>query len=572
MRSLVRSVHWLALPALFVATALAQTAPPAARPLPGRTQARSMVISRLGIVATSQTLASQAGAQILAEGGSAADAAIAANAALGVVEPMMNGMGGDLFAIEYDAKSGNIQGLNSSGWSPEKLTPGLLKSKGYTRMANTGIYAVTVPGAVRGWQALHEKYGKLPWKDLFQPAIYYAEHGYPVTEWISEKWELQKRKLARDVNGRQVFLINGGTPQVGQVFHNPEYAAALRLVAEQGPDAFYKGPIAQAILATSNRLGGVMTAEDLADYKPEWVTPISTHYHGWNVYELPPNTQGFGALEMLNIFAQYPLGEWGFADPRSFYIETEAQKLAYADLRKFDGDPKFSKIPVSGLISVGYAKERAQSIQMDHAGCDDPAGDPARFQADTIYMSAVDSDGNIVSLIQSLYDEFGSGVVVDHYGIMLQDRGALFVLTPGHPDELAGHKRPFHTLIPGFMEKGDLHIGFGIMGGLNQAQAHAQYVSDIVDHGMNIQAAMEAPRFTNRSFGGCTFQMENRIPEAVQAALAAKGDKIVLTNAYSDVMGGGQAVEYNAATGVKFAASDPRKDGEAVPQPAPSGH
>ena len=572
MRSLVRSVHWLALPALFVATALAQTAPPAARPLPGRTQARSMVISRLGIVATSQTLASQAGAQILAEGGSAADAAIAANAALGVVEPMMNGMGGDLFAIEYDAKSGNIQGLNSSGWSPEKLTPGLLKSKGYTRMANTGIYAVTVPGAVRGWQALHEKYGKLPWKDLFQPAIYYAEHGYPVTEWISEKWELQKRKLARDVNGRQVFLINGGTPQVGQVFHNPEYAAALRLVAEQGPDAFYKGPISQAILATSNRLGGVMTAEDLADYKPEWVTPISTHYHGWNVYELPPNTQGFGALEMLNIFAQYPLGEWGFADPRSFYIETEAQKLAYADLRKFDGDPKFSKIPVSGLISVGYAKERAQSIQMDHAGCDDPAGDPARFQADTIYMSAVDSDGNIVSLIQSLYDEFGSGVVVDHYGIMLQDRGALFVLTPGHPDELAGHKRPFHTLIPGFMEKGDLHIGFGIMGGLNQAQAHAQYVSDIVDHGMNIQAAMEAPRFTNRSFGGCTFQMENRIPEAVQAALAAKGDKIVLTNAYSDVMGGGQAVEYNAATGVKFAASDPRKDGEAVPQPSPSGH
>src|SRR6185312_7966560 len=572
MRSLVRSVHWLALPALFVATALAQTAPPAARPLPGRTQARSMVISRLGIVATSQTLASQAGAQILAEGGSAADAAIAANATLGVVEPMMNGMGGDLFAIEYDAKSGNIQGLNSSGWSPEKLTPGLLKSKGYTRMANTGIYAVTVPGAVRGWQALHEKYGKLPWKDLFQPAIYYAEHGYPVTEWISEEWELQKRKLARDVNGRQVFLINGGTPQVGQVFHNPEYAAALRLVAEQGPDAFYKGPIAQAILATSNRLGGVMTAEDLADYKPEWVTPISTHYHGWNVYELPPNTQGFGALEMLNIFAQYPLGEWGFADPRSFYIETEAQKLAYADLRKFDGDPKFSKIPVSGLISVGYAKERAQSIQMDHAGCDDPAGDPARFQADTIYMSAVDSDGNIVSLIQSLYDEFGSGVVVDHYGIMLQDRGALFVLTPGHPDELAGHKRPFHTLIPGFMEKGDLHIGFGIMGGLNQAQAHAQYVSDIVDHGMNIQAAMEAPRFTNRSFGGCTFQMENRIPEAVQAALAAKGDKIVLTNAYSDVMGGGQAVEYNSATGVKFAASDPRKDGEAVPQPAPIGH
>jgi len=530
-----------------------------------------MVISQLGIVAASQSLAAQAGAQILAQGGSAADAAIAANATLGVVEPMMNGMGGDLFAIEWDAKSGQLSGLNSSGWAPAGLTPELLKSKGYARMAQTGIYSVTVPGAVRGWEALHAKFGKLPWAALFQPAIYYAEHGYPVTEWISGQWRLQQRKLANDVNGRNVFLIDGKTPEVGQVFRNPAYGEALKLVAAQGPAAFYSGDIAKALLATSNRLGGVMTASDLADFRPQWVTPISTEYKGWTVYELPPNTQGMGALEMLNIFDRYPLSEWGFADPRTFYIKTEAQKLAYADLRRYDGDPQRAQIPTAGIISKEYAAQRAASIDMDHAGCNVPPGDPSRFNSDTIYMSAIDSDGNIVSLIQSLYSEFGSGVVVDHYGIMLQNRGALFVLDPGHPDELAGHKRPFHTLIPGFMQKGDLHIGFGIMGGLNQAQAHAQFVSDIADYGMNIQAAMEAPRFTNASFGGCSFFFEDRIPAAVRDALAAKGDKITLGNDYSDRVGGGQAVMRNSATGVNYGASDPRKDGEAVPQPGGRG-
>lgn len=530
-----------------------------------------MVISQLGIVAASQSLAAQAGAQILAEGGSAADAAIAANATLGVVEPMMNGMGGDLFAIEWNAKTGALSGLNSSGWAPEKLTPELLQSKGYTRMPQSGIYSVTVPGAVRGWQALHDKFGKLPWAQLFQPAIYYAEHGYPVTEWISGQWRAQQRKLAADVNGRQVFLIDGHTPAVGEIFRNPAYAQALRLVAAQGPEAFYQGPIAQALLATSNRLGGVMTAADLSGFRPEWVTPISTQYHGWNVYELPPNTQGYGALEMLNIFARYPLADWGFADPRTFYVKTEAQKLAYADLRRYDGDPRRAAIPVAGLISPAYAAERAATIDMDHAGCNVPPGDPSRFNSDTIYMSAIDADGNIVSLIQSLYSEFGSGVVVDKYGIMLQNRGALFVLEPGHPDELAGHKRPFHTLIPGFMQKDNLHIGFGIMGGLNQAQAHAQFVSDIADYGMNIQAAMEAPRFTNATFGGCSFFVEDRVPQAVRDALVAKGDKLTLGSDYSDRVGGGQAVMFDSTSGVKYGASDPRKDGEAVPQPG-GGH
>ena len=549
--------------------AMAQTpAPtPAPRPLAGRTQARSMVISQLGIVAASQSLAAQAGSQVLAEGGSAADAAIAANATLGVVEPMMNGMGGDLFAIEWDASTKKLSGLNSSGWAPAGMTLDHLRSKGDTRMPSTGIDSVTVPGAVRGWEALHQKFGKLPWAALFQPAIYYAEHGYPVTEWIAGQWKPQQRKLANDINGRQVFLVDGQTPTVGQVFRNPAYAQALRLVAAQGPSAFYTGDIAKAILATSHRLGGVMNADDLATFRPEWVAPISTEYHGWNVYELPPNTQGIGALEMLNIFDRFPLAQWGFADPRTFYVKTEAQKLAYADLRAFDADPRMAKVPTGGIISKEYAAQRAGLIDMDKAGCNVPPGDPSRFNSDTIYLSAIDAQGNIVSLIQSLYSEFGSGVVVDKYGIMLQNRGALFVLDPNHPDVVAPHKRPFHTLIPAFMEKGGLHIGFGIMGGLNQAQAHAQYVSDIADYGMNIQAAMEAPRFTNPSFGGCTFEIENRVPEDVRQALAAKGDRIRLTNAYSDHMGGGQAVMRDSAHGVNYGASDPRKDGEAVPQP-----
>jgi gamma-glutamyltranspeptidase/glutathione hydrolase len=549
------------------AQAPASDKPAETRPLAGRTQARSMVISNLGIVAASQTLAAQAGAQILAEGGSAADAAIAANIALGVVEPMMNGIGGDLFAIEWDAKTGAITGLNSSGWAPEHLTPAYLKAKGDQKMPGSGIDSVTVPGAVRGWEALHKKFGKLPWSALFQPAIYYATHGYPVTEWIAEEWHNSQRKLERNPAAKAEFMPDGHTPRVGEVFRNPSYAKALEVLAAKGPEAVYRGEIAQAILATEKELGGVMTAADLADFQPEWVQPISTTYHGWSVYELPPNTQGFGALEMLNIFEHYPLAQWGFADPRTFYVKMEAQKLAYADLRAFDGDPRQAQIPVAGLVSKPYAEQRAANINMDRASCSTPPGDAARFNSDTIYLSAVDADGNIVSLIQSLYSEFGSGVVVPEYGITLQNRGALFVLTPGHPDVLAPHKRPFHTLIPAFMQKGNQHIGFGIMGGLNQAQAHAQFASDIADEGMDIQAAMEAPRFTNLSFGGCSFQVENRIPQAVRDALQAKGDKLILVNAYSDHMGGGQAVMHDSAAGVNYGASDPRKDGAAVPQP-----
>jgi gamma-glutamyltranspeptidase/glutathione hydrolase len=537
--------------------------------LTGRSQARSMVITREGIVASEQPLASEAGAQILARGGSAADAAIAANAVVGVIEPMMNGMGGDLFVMDWDAKTGHLAGLNSSGWAPEKLTPALLRQKGFDEMPELGIYTVTVPGVVKGWWALHQKFGRLPWSELFKPAVYLAKNGFPVAEWDAAYWHALKPKLEGDANARQVYLIDGETPAVGEVFRNPDYAKALALVAEKGPEAFYNGPISSAILGTSQRLGGVMTAEDLGEYEPQWVPPISTTYRGWTVYEMPPNSQGMAALEMLNIMERFPIGEWGFDNVQSFHVKIEAQKLAYTDLRRYVGDPRFAKVPVSGIISKQYAAERARLIKMDHANCEAEPGNPAKYGTDTMYLTAVDSDGDIVSLIQSLYSGFGSGVVVDHYGFALQNRGALFVLDPRSPDVLAPHKRPFHTIIPAFMQKGDLHIGFGIMGGLNQAQAHAQFVSDIVDDGMNIQQGLEAPRFTKMDFSGCDVMIEDRVPPVIREELMAKGHKLNVLGDFASAVGGGQAVMHNSATGVNYGASDPRKDGAAIPQPGP---
>ena len=534
-----------------------------------RSQARSMVITRQGIVATEQTLASQAGAAVLARGGSAADAAIAANAAMGVVEPMMNGMGGDLFAIEWNSKTGKLSGLNASGWAPQKLTPQFLKRKGLTAMPETGIDSVTVPGCVRGWAELHKKFGKLPWSELFQPAIYYATHGFPVTEFVAAYWNGLKPKLEKDANARKVYLPGGEPPQLGEIYSNPEYARALEIVASKGPDAFYSGSIAQAILQTSNRLGGAMTAEDLADYRPEWVQPISTTYHGWTVYEMPPNSQGMAALEMLNIMEKFPLSQYGFSSAESFHIKMEAQRLAYADLYRYNGDPRFAKVPVEGIVSKDYAARRAATIDVHRVHCDVEPGAPDPNTSETTYLSAVDRDGNIVSLIQSLFSAFGSGVVVDDYGFALQNRGALFVLTPQHPDVLAGHKRPFHTIIPAFMEKGNLHIGFGIMGGANQAQAHAQFVSNIVDYGMNIQAALEAPRFTKMDHAGCDVMIEDRVPLAVREALTRMGHVLQVRGDFATPMGGGQAVLHDSQSGVNFGASSPRKDGAAVPQPDP---
>lgn len=532
-----------------------------------RSQGRSMVITRYGIVAAESPLAAQAGVQALARGGNAIDAAITANAVMGVVEPMMNGMGGDLFVMIYDAKSGKLYGLNASGWSPKGLTPEFLKSKGITRMPPFGIDSVTVPGVVDGWSKLLERFGKLSFQQDLGPAIRYAREGFPVAEWDAMYWGAAARFLAQNPETASVYLIDGQAPKVGQIFRNEDLARSLEQVAAGGRDAFYKGEIGQRIVAFSKAQGGAMTAEDLADYSAEWVDPISTEYHGWTVDELPPNGQGIAALEMLNLMQQFPLAQYGHNSVDALHVMIEAKKLAYADLLKYIGDPRFSKIPVAGLLSDDYARERAKLIDMSKANCNVAAGNP--LAGDTTYLTAVDDQGNMVSLIQSNFQEFGSRLVANGTGFALQDRGALFNLEEGSPDVLEGHKRPLHTIIPAFMSKGDVRIAFGIMGGFNQAQAHAQFVSNIVDFGMNIQAAMEAARFTKASFGGCDVDMEDRIPADVRGALAARGHLIRTDGDFSERMGGGQATERNFASGVNFGASDPRKDGEAVPQPLP---
>jgi gamma-glutamyltranspeptidase/glutathione hydrolase len=532
----------------------------------GRSTARSMVISKYGIVATSYVQASQAGAEVLRQGGSAVDAAIAANAVLGVEEPMMNGIGGDLFAIYFDAKSGKLYGLNSSGWAPKALTFEHMKSKGLDEMPLRSIDAVTVPGAVAGWNALHGKFGKLPWKDLFRSAIFYADQGYVVPELVHEFWAGAPEIFANDPEGRRVYLPNGQPPALGQVFRNPDLAKTLSLISFGGADAYYKGEIAHAILSTSQALGGTMSADDLAEFKPEWVEPISTTYRGWTVYELPPNGQGMAALEMLNIMETAPASPEGPLSVAELHKKIEAMKLAYADLEHYNADPRFAKVPVKGLLSKDYAKERAKLIDPDHANCNVTYGAP---QSDTTYLTAVDRDGNIVSLIQSNYETFGSGIAVKGMGFVLQDRGALFSLDPTSPNVLAPRKRPFHTIIPAFMERGDQHIGFGIMGGANQPLAHAQFVSDIADYGMNIQQALENARFTVHPDRGCNIFIESRVKPEVLDKLSTMGHKLHVQNEYSTSMGRGNAVLYDSTSNVKYGGSDARADGSAEPEPPP---
>ena len=535
-----------------------------------RSYGRSMVINDRGIVATSHTLASQAGAQILARGGSAIDAAIAANAVLGVTEPMMNGVGGDLFLIYWDAKTGKLYGLNSSGWAPRGLSIEYLKQKGIFQMPQAGIDSVTVPGAVEGWAKAHARFGKLPWKDLFTPAIYYAEHGYPVPELIHDFWEGDEQVLKQSPEAERIYLPGGKVPEVGEIFSNPDLGKTLRLIADGGRDVFYRGEIAQSIVATSTELGGTMKPDDLADFSAEWVEPISINYHGWKVYELPPNGQGMAALEMLNIMSTLPPDKAGPLAPMELHNRIEAMKLAYSDLYRYNADPRFAKVPVKGLLDADYAKQRASLIDPAKANCTPASGSPAR--SDTTYLAAVDKDGNIASLIQSNYDAFGSGVAVKGRGFVLQDRGGLFVLDPSHPNALAPRKRPFHTIIPAFMEQGDTHIGFGIMGGANQPLAHAQFVSNFVDYGMNIQGALSEPRFTVRPTEqgiGCDIIIESRVPAETLTELEQKGHKFKVRKEYSTAMGRGQVVLHNSKSNVNFAASDPRADGSAEPEPVP---
>ena len=530
-----------------------------------RGQARSMVISRNGIVAAESPLAAQAGVRILEQGGNAVDAAIATNAMMGVVEPMMNGIGGDLFALVYDAKANKLYGLNASGWAPKGLTIEYLAGQGIRSMPQQGVNSITVPGAVDGWQKLADKFGRKKLAENLAAAIRTAQEGFPVPEWDAAYWAGSVNYLRTDEAAAKTYLPEDRAPRVGEVFRNPDLAWSLEQIARHGRDAFYKGEIATKILESMKRHGGPMVEADLAEFSSEFVEPISTTYRDWTVYELPPNVQGLAALEMLNIMETFPLGQkdWGFASTNALHTMIEAKKLAYADLLKYIGDSRKQKLPVATLLSKEWAGQRAKQIDVDHAKCDATAGEIAAGN-DTTYLSVVDREGNMVSLIQSNYELFGSGIVAPGTGFALHDRGGLFSLDPASPNALAGRKRPLHTIIPAFAQKGDSRVAFGIMGGWNQSQAHAQFIADLADFKMNIQAALEAPRFSKHSFGGCDVMMENRIPQKVRDELAAKGHQIALKGTFSSVVGGGQAVMRDFSTGVNYGASDPRKDGQAV--------
>src|SRR5947208_2531994 len=530
---------------------------------------RSRIATRYGIVAASQPLAARAGVQVLERGGNAIDAAVATNAVMGLVEPQSNGIGGDLFAIVYEARTGTLHGLNASGWAPSGLTPALLKSKGRARRPERGIPAVAVPGAVAGWEARRARLGTWPMSDLLAAAILYADEGFPVSDVIAASWMALTEKLAAEPDAAKTYLPDGRAPRAGELFRNPDLAGSLRLIARHGPAGFYDGRTADAIVAISREKGGTMTAADLSELEPEWVEPMSTTYRGWEVYELPPNTQGIAALLMLNLMEQFPLAGYGFHTARSLHVMIEAKKLAYADMLRYVGDTRFQTSSLQPLLDKGAARERARQIDATRAAVDVPpsvlAGLTTSVGADTVYFCAIDRHGNIASVIQSVYEGFGSAIVPPGTGFALQNRGALFTLAEGHPNALAPRKRPLHTIIPAFMQKGDVRIGFGIMGGFNQAQAHAQFVSNIVDFGMNIQAGLSAARFTKWTFEGCDVQIESCVPETVRQELSAKGHQVQVLHPYSLAMGRGNAVRRDAQ-GINYGASDPRADGEAVPQ------
>jgi len=532
-----------------------------------RTQGRSMVMTTGGVAASEHPLASQAGASILAKGGHAVDAAIAVNAVMTVVAPMMNGIGGDLFAIVYDAATQELHGLNGSGYAPAALTIDALRRRGMTTMPQTGIHSVTVPGAVAAWRRLSERFGRLPLSDVLSPAIQIADEGFPIPEITALEWAGAVPLLRADAEATRVYLPDGRPPAVGEVFRNQDLAASYRALALEGCDAFYRGDIARRIVTCSERHDGALAAADLETYDAEWVAPLSTTYRGWTVHELPPNGQGIAALMMLNLIEQSPMASYGHNSTEALHTIIEAKKLAYADMARHVCDPAFHLVPASALLSKAYAAQRARDIDPARANPDVGAGDLPARGGDTTYLSAVDRHGNIVSLIQSNFANFGSGLVPQGAGFALQSRGGLFTLDSRHPNALAPRKRPLHTIIPGFMSRGEVRIAFGIMGGWNQSQAHAQFVSNVVDHGMNIQAALEAARVTKLTFTGTDVIVESRVPAEAREGLERKGHEVELQGPFSSLVGGGQSVMRDFAAGVNYGASDPRKDGAAIPEP-----
>jgi gamma-glutamyltranspeptidase/glutathione hydrolase len=569
-----------------LATLLAMSAPSAQRPVyprPGDRPAanaratRSVVLARNGLVATSQPLASAAGLKVLQEGGNAIDAAVAAAAVLAVVEPTMTGIGGDLFALVYDGKTKRLRGLNASGRAAVAATPAAFAARGMTAIPGSGVHSVTVPGVVDGWATLLSEYGTVALSRLLEPAVGYAKNGYAVSEIISGQWLATESKLAADPAAARTFLPGGRAPRPGDVFTNPKLGATLAAIAAGGRDVFYKGAVAAAIVADMKARNGLLDARDFADHRSDWVEPISTSYRGYDVYELPPNTQGFVVLEMLNILEGYDVGALGHNSAEYLHVLAEAKRIAFADRAAYLADPAF--VPPStlaALISKEYATARRRDINPQRAAARHAPGAfkgaaPPRAQAerdanltgkdrgDTIYLTVADRQGNVVSFIQSLYSEFGSGIVAGETGIALQNRGALFNLTPGHPDQIGPGKRPLHTLIPAFvMKDGRPWVSFGVMGGDHQAQGHTQVLANLIDFGMNIQEAGEAARVTH---GNAGLLVESGISAPARAGLTRRGHSV---SEAVGAFGGFQGIMIDRAGGTLMGGSDPRKDGLAI--------
>ena len=547
---------------------------PGDRPAGNPRSTRSVVMARHGMIATSQPLASAAGLAVLQEGGNAIDAAVTAAAVLAVVEPTMNGIGGDLFAIVHDGKTRQLRGLNASGRAGSGATPEAFAARGLKEMPVRGPLAVTVPGVVDGWNELLKAHGTITLARALAPAIAYAREGYAVSEIVADQWIAEEQLLAQDPETAATMMINGRAPRAGQVFANARLASTLEIIAKEGRDAFYRGSIAQKIAADLARRGGHVTAADLAAHHGDWVAPISTNYRGYDVYELPPNNQGIVALEMLNILEGFDLKALGHNSAEYLHLMVEAKRVAFADRNAYLADSAFVPDAVlRRLLSKEYATGRRGEIDRAHAAADYkpgtmPVGIAAprhddvidgRDHGDTIYLTAADDKGNVISLIQSLFESFGAGIVAGDTGIVLHDRGAGFRLDAGHPDRIAPGKRPMHTLVPAMvMKDGKPWLSFGVMGGDMQPQGHAQVLANLIDFGMNVQEAGEAARFRHMPAG---VALESAVAADARAGLIARGHRVIeRRGAY----GGFQGILIDPATGVLMAGSDPRKDGLAI--------
>ena len=521
---------------------------------------RSVVRGQHGMVASSQPLASAVGLEILKSGGNAVDAAIAMAAMLNVTEPMMTGIGGDMFAMVYWAKTKELSGLNASGRAPRAMTIDYFKQKNVTQMPQAGMDTITVPGAFDGWVTLHEKYGTKKFADLLGPAIDYAENGFPVMEKTAEDWAAEVDKLKRNKAASESYLVNGRPPAAGEIFRERNLAKTLRTLAEGGRDAFYKGSVGQAIADYCKQNGCLITMDDLAAQKSEWVQPISTNYRGYKVCEMPPNGQGLTALIALNILEGFDLAS--LSPDRYYHSLIEATKLAFADRNTYIADPAFAKVPVNELLSKDYAAKRRALIDPEKAMDNPPAG--VNLGSDTTYFTVVDKDGNAVSFINSLFDLFGSGVVAGETGIVLQNRGNGFSLDPNHLNRLEPGKRPFHTLIPAMVFKDDkLFLSFGVMGGAIQAQGHVQVLSSLIDRKLGLQEAIDAPRY--RFTEGKSVLLEDELGSSIIDSLVRKGHvRAKPPGTMRSSMGGGQAIMIDPTNATLMGASDRRKDGQAL--------